>query len=214
MHPYVSAIEHAVSTIFQGISFEEERLKELERELTRLRSYVNEMAAKRSFLDLNPDLDDEGLGTFMHWETHFSISRAGSIGEEISALQLAVDARSASVAALSGALFQIGKLGISSTFCRLDQCPTDGRQIGSQSLKAVVWAARNQSMHYEEANFNDRVKNCFEALERDFGGQYSLAPRPCPNLAFEVLKVVGWRSATDYAEDLDSILSGTPGAHP
>lgn len=207
MHQYVIDVEHAVTVLTEAIFYEEMRISELNQELKDLSRYLAELGRAHEFLTLNPDLDDEGLGTFTYWEGQFGSGNVDSLEERIKAVTQRIEDHHLSVAALSGALLQIGKQGISSIHGYLTNCPNDGRPIGSQPLKGVIWEARNQSMHYEERKYKEPVIKCFATLERDFGERFSLRKHPRTNLAYHVVKLLEWVSFERFAEDLDPLLS-------
>lgn len=100
---------------------------------------------------------------------------------------------------------QIARQGISWVHGNRTNCPS-GRLVGSQALKDVIWQARNQSLHYEEENNYTSVKQCFAALERDFGEAFSLSKHPRANLAYHVVKLLEWESFERFAEDLNPLL--------
>ena len=58
---------------------------------------------RADFLALNPDLDDEGLGTAIHWDTYFGVDKDRYYKDKDAASTAErVTARKSSVAALSG----------------------------------------------------------------------------------------------------------------
>ena len=100
------------------------------------------------------------------------------------------------------ALLQVAKQGISAVHGSLDQCP-GGRLVGRESLKSVIWAARNQAMHYEEGKFSKSVTDCFRSLEADFGAGFSLG---VDNLSDRVVELLGWYDYNQYEADMASLL--------
>jgi hypothetical protein len=107
-----------------------------------------------------------------------------------------------SVAALSAALLQHAKQGISLAHGGAASCP-DGRRIGSQNLKGIIWEARNQSLHWEEGNFRQGVNNCFGTLATEIDQRYSQYQNR--NMAFDVVDLLGWKSFSDFKRDLLSL---------
>lgn len=104
---------------------------------------------------------------------------------------------------LAGAVFQIAKQGISTVHGTLSACP-NGRIIGtSEPLKNVVWQTRNQSMHFEELNYHENVKDCFANLVADFGDKLKLGTE---NHALTVLKLLGWNTYENYKSDISTLL--------
>ena len=71
-----------------------------------------------------------------------------------------------------------------------------GRNAGSQSLKTVVWQARNQNQHYEEGTLNPIVQRCFQTLFNDFGEDFGTPL--ARDLAFDVVKLLGWSDPRQF----------------
>ncbi|QXE23648.1 hypothetical protein B6N60_02338 [Richelia sinica FACHB-800] len=125
---------------------------------------------------------------------------------QIEQLKNLIDAKSFAISSLCGALLQISKQGISIVHRGLGSCP-NGRSIGNDVLKNIIWQGRNQSMHYEENNPNQAVKNCFQNLETSFGSEFSLTLHPSENFAQKiVIKVLGWNEYQVYEQDMISLL--------
>ncbi|MEH1800442.1 MAG: hypothetical protein V7L13_15005 [Nostoc sp.] len=117
-----------------------------------------------------------------------------------------IDAKSVAVSSLCGALLQIAKQGISIVHKNLISCP-DGKNIGSEVLKNVIWQGRNQSMHYEDGKFQTPVTNCFQKLEASFGNEFSLSLHSGENFAQKiVIKLFGWNDYQVYKQDMISLL--------
>ena len=47
----------------------------------------------------------------------------------------------------------------------------------TQSLKNIIWQSRNQSIHHEDGNYHNNVKNCFIDLQNDFGNDFEVGLR-------------------------------------
>jgi hypothetical protein len=129
---------------------------------------------------------------------------------QLECLKESIDAKSVAISSLCGALLQIAKQGISIVYrgsggC-LAICP-DGRSIGNEVLKNIIWQGRNQSMHYEEGNFKAPVQQCFQNLEAYFGNEFSLSLHPNENFAQKiVINIFGWNDYQVYEYDMISIL--------
>jgi len=100
---------------------------------------------------------------------------------------------------LAGSLLQVVKQGLSVAHSGPASAPA-GRQVGQQGLATVVCQARNQSMHREAGTLRAPVVACFDTLKADCGAQY--ASPTTRNLAFQVVQVLGWRTADDVLADL------------
>lgn len=197
---YLAEIEYAATQTIALVWKERQKLQEL---LTRIEGLTKEMEAGYSqvgFLVQNPDLDDDNLSTAIHWDTHFGADKDRFFAlKDQAELKELLSARTFSTGAQSASLLQYAKQGISIAFHRLSACPP-GRAVGSQSLKDVVWQARNQALHWEEGSPHSPVVSCFETLATDFGPPFR--NYRAQNLAFEVVDLLGWRSFEDFERDL------------
>ena len=124
---------------------------------------------------------------------------------EIVALEAAILAKETSVQALAGAILHSARQGVAIVRDNLDDCPP-GRAVGRETLKNVIWQARNQSMHWEENAFRPAVIACFANLETDFGSEFKLPAATPSSLAKQVLRVLGWTDYESYEHDLVSLL--------
>ena len=65
------------------------------------------------FLAMNPELDDDGLGTAIHWDTYFGPDKERYYkAAEVDDATQKLDAHMFSIAALAGSLLQFAKQGI------------------------------------------------------------------------------------------------------
>jgi hypothetical protein len=90
--------------------------------------------------------------------------------------------------------------------CRVANCP-DGREVCGCPLKLVIWAGRNQSLHFEQVKMID--DNTVSTLQKmgEAGGSPSLKlPREGTNLALEVVDALNWTSFESYRDDMASLL--------
>lgn len=127
------------------------------------------------------------------------------IKTEIDALGVTLVAKEASVQALAGAVLQIAKQGIAIVRGDLATCPP-GRAVGRETLKNVIWQARNHSMHWEENDFRPPVMACFANLKIDFGSEFQLPAASPTSLAKQALRVLGWMDYQSYEHDIASLL--------
>lgn len=204
MRQYLHDAEDAATRLIEGIYHEATLIEELRARIRTLLVEVHDAQDKADFLALNPDLDDERLGTANRWSSHFGQSEMRSVHDQIREVEQASANRLVSINALASALLQIAKQGISLHGGGRNGSPP-WRCIGSQSLRNVTWEARNQAMHFEEGSPRQPVRDCFAALERDFRANFSLSNFPHTNLAFEVVHLLGWNSFQTFANDLGSL---------
>lgn len=204
MNSYITDTSHSASELIKLIFEEENTLNEAIDNRDRLQAKAELYHKEYISKDLHEDYDEMHV---MHDFNTMAHTRqiADQIQYNIIKLQTSIDAKEFSLRALSGALLQIAKQGISITHGGLDACP-NGRSIGSESLKNIIWQARNQAMHFEDGNFRSPVRSCFQNLENDFGLQFSLSANPPENLANHVVKLLGWREYFVYEKDMDSII--------
>ena len=183
-------LEHtapAVKTLFRAISDEEARFKPI-KESFECAHIVNRWDFITS--DLNEDFDERQV-------QHKFVRAAES---KMQALLI-----SQSIEVLCGAVFQIGKQGISLILTGNERY-SRGRLIGSQKLSNVIWHGRNQAMHWEDGVPNlEYTKQCFDALARDFGQQFEFSTSP-RNMAWDLWAVIGWGSYNDFESDMRDIF--------
>jgi hypothetical protein len=202
--PYLVDTRHAVETLVKGAFEEEAHLAKISRKLESARKELESLHRQVEFSNLNPDLDDDGIGTSARWEAHFDTGpKTDRLAEQLTRLQKQVADKQFSAGVLAGGLLQIAKQGISDRHGTLDACPA-GRNVGSQGLKVVIWQGRNQSMHYEEGSLSASVLACFRVLFTEFGGDFD---KPLTrNLALDIVKLLGWSDAKQFEVDLTSLL--------
>ncbi|MBD2234070.1 hypothetical protein [Phormidium tenue] len=203
MHQYVLDTEYAVRGLIDLISVEEKRLSQLQNKYHGLSSkakYLNQQLMDAPFNDNVVSLQEQAIAIDSR-RTHEELA---NLQKQIVAIQASIDVNCISIDALCSAVLQIAKQGISIAYTRLSQCP-DGRNIGTEKLKNVIWQARNQSMHYEEGNFKQPVVDCFANLEISLGNQFSLSLNMYKNLAHDVIKELGWKDYSAYESDLKSL---------
>lgn len=197
---YLNEVEHAVTTVITEIHREIEQLKALRSDLSKLTDATGDNYRRVEFLAMNPDLDDDFLGTAIYWDTYFGVDKDRfhkNIETEIAAQRVA--AHEFSISALSGSLLQFGKQGISLHFGKKRiGCP-DGRILVGMPFHEVVWQARNQALHWEEGTFHPPTVTCFEALSKTdpVFEQYKYR-----NLAYETVLLLDWRSLDDFRRDM------------
>ena len=204
MNPYIADTSYSTSALIRLIFEEEYEIEMLSQErdslLRKAEFYYKAFSSK----DMQEDFDEIRV-MYDFGQMAKARKEADEVQAQINVLEASIDVKDFSLGALSGALLQIAKQGISLTHGGLSACPS-GRSIGSESLKNVIWQARNQSMHFEEGNLHRRVRLCFQNLENDFGAQFSLATNPPLNLARHVVRLLEWGDYTQYEKDMGSII--------
>jgi hypothetical protein len=198
---YLIEIEHAVTTVIGEIYRESDQLDDIKSELAKLSAATDDGYRRAEFLAMNPDLDDEGLGTFMHWETYFGPDKERYHKQsEHDELESKLKAHELSIAALSGSLLQYAKQGISLQYgSRRAGCP-QGREIAGLDLHEVIWQGRNQSIHWEDGSFHKPTENCFKALTSDVDPIFSDYTNR--NMAFDIVNLLDWKTVDDFSKDM------------
>ena len=209
MHPYLKNTQHALETLFKGIFHEEQELARLRLQLER--SSGEAQALTRSAEEFNrytdPSDDDEGVGqlrSFEAWEARTGATQSSRGVEELS--RSIADKEVAKVA-LCGSLLQIAKMGITDRTGTKPNVPVvskPGRVIDDLPLEEIIWGARNQSMHHEEAPKSAITKKVFNTLFSKYGPRYDASQGK--DLAREIVDLLGWTSIEKFYADMETIL--------
>lgn len=197
---YLIEIEHAATETLRLVWSEQQRLDALEALIGRLSAEIEDSARRVQWLIDNPEFDDDLQATAMHWESHFGPEKDKYYAEKSKPeLEALLNLRRFSIGALSANMLQYGKQGISLVHGRLESCP-DGRLIGTQPSKNVIWQSRNQALHWEDGAFNPPVVRCFEALARDMDLKF--CDYTSRNMAWDVLGLLGWKDFVDFQREM------------
>jgi len=127
--------------------------------------------------------------------------------KQIQDVSESIDAKSASIAALSGALLQLAKQCISLRYGKPQNAP-DGADISGVLVKDIIIEGRNQSIHYENPKeISENVTKLFKALDTIRNDGNTCDAKSQTNFAFEVVKLLGWRTFSGFEAHLLSIKS-------
>ena len=202
---YLAEVGHAVDAVMREVHTEQEHLRRLQTELSELTAQTEDGYRRVEFLALNPDLDDEGLGTAMHWDTYFGPDKERYHKQrEVGDVEGRIQAREFSVSALSGNLLQYAKQGLSVQFGKhRDGCP-EGRNVHGLPLHEVIWQARNQALHWEEGNPHPPVVRCFAALAQNADAKF--ADFRNRSMAYDVICLLGWYSTDNFMRDMNLFI--------
>lgn len=199
---YLTEIRHAVETVVDEIYREQDILAKTRAELTALTAATEDGYRRAEFLAMNRDLDDEGLGTAIHWDTYFGVDKDRYYKKaKYEEIAQRVAARQFSVAALSGSLLQYGKQGISLHYGKKRTGCPDGRIVAGITLHEIIWQARNQALHWEEGSFHKPTTKCFEHLATNADTVFAQFKNR--SLAFEILGLLGWNRAEAFFADMN-----------
>jgi hypothetical protein len=197
MIEYLQEIEHAGASIIPLIWAEHQAVEDAKAILRR-----HEAETARGYRQARPldDLDDDaGLSTFIYWETYFGADKERYHAKAtLLRLEETVASRAFSRCALSSALLQYAKQGISIVHGRLASAPA-ARLFHGLDLKDVIWQGRNQALHWEDGNLHPPAVACFETLKAADAvvGDYRTR-----NLAFEIVRLLGWSDWAAFERDL------------
>lgn len=198
---YLEEIEHAVNIVIPEIYREDVALERLKGELAALEAATDDGYSRANFFALNPDLDDDGMGTAIHWDTYFGVDKKRFHKKaDVQSVLERISSRQFSRSALCGNLLQYGKQGLSIQFGKHRVGCPEGRQIGSLGLDEVIWQARNQALHWEDGKFNDSVVKCFEKLRDNCDKVF--AEYQQRSLAYEIVQLLGWHATEDFMRDM------------
>lgn len=198
---YLAEVDHAVRTVILEIHAEHEHLASLRKELATLTAATDEGYRRADFFALNPDLDDEGLGTAIHWDTYFGPDKERyHKAEGVAVTEEKVLARRFSVAALGGNLLQYAKQGLSLRYGKKrDGCPV-GRDLVGIPVHEIIWQGRNQALHWEEGEPHPPVVRCFDHLAANADPVFS--EYRDRSMAYEIISLLGWKTADDFSRDM------------
>ena len=201
MNGYLSEIRFAVTVSLDAVWRERDRLQELQAEIAALTPAVAHDYARAEAIAMNAeDADDVMLATGVYWDTYFGSDKDLHHGSaEADEVVKVVSLHAFSCSAQSGSVLQYAKQGISLVHAGPSGCP-EGRRIGSQSLRNVIWQGRNQAIHWEEGKLNNAVQTCFQALAAEVDPRFS--GFLSHSLAFEVIDLLGWRDYADFERDM------------
>jgi hypothetical protein len=194
-------VEHAVETVITEIYREEDIVKHLQAQLDKLNAATEDGYKRVEFLVMNPDLDDDGLATAIHWNTYFGPDKDRHYKAQD--LEKAVEELAAhqfSIASLSANLLQYAKQGLSAHFGKKRAGCPHGRIIAAIAMDEIIWQGRNQALHWEDGTFLEPVKKCFEHLAANADpkfGEYTER-----NMAYEVIQLLGWKKKDEFMSDM------------
>lgn len=205
---YLEETGLAITSIHALISTETERVRSLISALRSAEARIVDKDDRRAFFEMNPDLDDEGLGTLARWELHFDdLPKYDAISDNLTDARARFDAAAFSVAVLCGAILQLAKQAIAVAEGERPK-KFQGRRIHEIRLGEIVWEARNQSLHFEEGGWREPVQRVFGALDAAHPGQFQL--KRGFNLAHRIFDELGWHDLERLRSDLREMTGLAP----
>jgi len=200
MHQYLSDTKFATTGLIALITHDAQELNRLVRER-------ESAVAKKTYTAATFAQHESGVqANYWHARTCEAHQQHATLQQEITLLEKQIIDKRGSLDALSSALLQIAKQGISSAIGSPSKCPP-GRSIHGTNLKQVIWAGRNQSQHYEEVKkIDDATASVFEQLNTYKAAGKSLDPKSKRNLALHVIELLDWHDYNQYEQDMMSLI--------
>ena len=200
MHSYIEDTQYAVSSLIDALMADRQ-------ELVRFQEQQKTALSKEAYFDI-AFMQRQMHSHANYWHGLMAEARMArtALDTEVARLEARILDKKFSLSALAWALLQIAKQGISVVRGRPDNCP-DGREVCGCPLKLVIWAGRNQSLHFEQVKMID--DNTVSTLQKmgEAGGSPALKlPRDGVNLALEVVDALNWTSFESYRDDMASLL--------
>lgn len=205
MNPYLSETEYAVENLIALANKEEALLAEKLAALasTEAKLRVHQWDFESS--DLNDDFSEAYVMAAFGRMANAAKEKE-ALHREATELQALVGIRQAATQVICGAILQIAKQGISVVHGGTSGAP-EGRTIGRTNVRDIVFAGRNQSLHYEELTIkNKETKSVFDILEKEQGPQFSMAMHAGQNRAAQFIKLLGWTTYAAYMADMAIVL--------
>jgi hypothetical protein len=205
MKKYLEEISHAASSLIDLIWFDFDKLEERN---SQLKALTAEFDVKHQVFLAN---EFHPAANFYHAQmakAHEGIAKPkAELEREIIDVLVSIDAKSASISALSGAILQIAKQCISLKYGKPKSAPA-GKDIDGILIKEIIWEGRNQSIHYENPNeISGNVVALFAKLDSIRGDGVTWDAMSKTNFAFEIVQFLGWRTYSDFEKHLKSLRS-------
>ncbi|MDC3351652.1 hypothetical protein OAV92_00250 [Crocinitomicaceae bacterium] len=206
MNQYLVDTKYAAQSLIDTIHNEENRLSILTEQFDSLKKVFDHLFWDYSTADMHEDFNElQVQHKFIQMAKFAEQNDLKGKKAELDALAKSILAKKDSMNSLSMSLLQIAKQGISTVHGAPSNCPP-GRSIGSETLKNVIWQGRNQSIHCEEGNPNQKVKDCFSNLANDFGNEFDLTTDYTANKARKIIDLLTWRIYDNYENDMITLI--------
>jgi len=198
---YLREMEHAIRHIIGELFREHDAATRLADDVRKLTVAMEDGYRRVEWLAMNPEFDDEGLGTAIYWDTYFGPDKERHYKKaDLDELNQRIAARDFSRAALAASVLQYAKQGIALRFGKQRTGIAAGRLVGGQPVHEIVWQGRNQALHWEEGQFNQSVQTCFQQLAANVDAAFHDYQQR--NMAFDVVQALGWKDFQDLERDM------------
>lgn len=199
MHQYLQDTEYAASKLFEILAYNRQELLGLEEE-------QRSALAKEACYEITfRQREMQSHANYWHGLFCEAVDSRMNLDNLIAQLQAQIFDKQFSLSAIAGAVFQIAKQGISVVHQNKESCPP-GRTVHGVQLKEIIWAARNQSLHFEEGKVKPHTAQVFDSLFQNGAGDIFANYNQPVNLAHDVFILLGWNGYTAYKKDLISLL--------
>ena len=204
MEDFLKEIKYAAEGVIRVIWDEKKNLDDKHKKMVALEKAVSARYAQaQSIYDNAEDADDVMASVGMRFENYFGDDKKlYSDKQEVESISNELVVKKFSIEAASGSLLQFAKQGISIVHGSLGACP-NGRGIGTQFLKEIIWQGRNQAIHWEDGNFHPPVRESFKKLNSDFGSRF--ADYEKMSMAFLLVETLGWVDWASFENDMKSL---------
>lgn len=200
MNQYLSDTQFASQKLIEAIYGEEKHLSQLKKEFDNLKEHISHLENT----DLHEDFNEIQV-QHNFAQKHKLMPDLSQKENKLRDIELSLSNIKDSLDALSMCLLQIAKQGISTVYGGFSNCP-DGRNIGNETLKNIIWQGRNQAIHHEEGNPHPKVKECFANLHIAFGNDYDIETNNNANKAKIIVDLLEWKTYEAYEKDMKELL--------
>jgi hypothetical protein len=200
MHQYITDTSFAAKGLISLVTEDVKRLEALHAERTT--AVAKEKAFNIAFMQ------NESHPYANHWygQLHDAAKARSGVDGMIASLTAQIIDKEISVAVLAGALLQIGKQGISAVHGDTTKC-RNTRTIRGVKLERIVWAGRNQALHYETpSTINTTTEKVFDKLNAFDTSTPALDPKAKRSLAHDIVMLLGWLDYVTYEADMISLI--------
>jgi len=206
MNQYLVDTKFASNSLIDTIHYEEDKLSALTIQFDKLKKVFDHLFGDYSTADMQEDFNDLLVQhKFIQMAKFAEENDLKGKKTELDSLARSILTKKDSMNSLSMSLLQIAKQGLSTVHGNLTACPS-GRNIGSETLKNVIWQGRNQSNHCEEGKPKKMVKDCFSNLVNDFGSEFDLTVDITANKARKIIVLLNWSNYDNYEKDMISLI--------
>jgi hypothetical protein len=200
MHQYITDTSFAARGLIGLITEDAKSLDALR--VARTSAIAKEKAFHQAFMQN----ENHPYANHWHGQFHDAAKARGDVDALIASLTAQIIDKEISVAVLAGALLQIGKQGISAVHGSTSKCKNT-RTIRGVKLERVVWAGRNQALHYETpSDMNQSTERMFGALNAFDVNTPALDSKAKRNLAYDLVLLLGWLDYAIYESDMVSLI--------